>query len=73
MSLRRRLRRAGQTTAEYVLVISVIVIAIITVVYGPLGDAFDNGSKGFRDNMKASANAGSVGIPSGGTINTDPR
>lgn len=53
-----RNRKRGQTTTEYLLVVSVLVIAFAAVVWQPLNDAFTGGSNDYKDKMTTYTNKG---------------
>ena len=63
----RRPRRRGQTTTEYLLVVSVIVLTLIWALWDPMAQSLTSGSKDFRDNMSSAAEAGAVGQAGGDT------
>lgn len=48
----------GQTMTEYLLVISVLVIGIVAVTYGPMKAAFEDGSKGYKTKVEGATAAG---------------
>ena len=61
-TLRKFLRRArssqGQGTTEYMLVISVLVIAIVAVTYDPMNTAIALGSRDFNTKVKSATETG---------------
>ena len=57
----RRHRSTAQTLTEYMLVISVIVIALAAVVYDPMQSAMKQGSKKWRDQSKVNSEMGFTG------------
>ena len=70
MNLFRRLwkragGRRGQTTSEYLLVISVLVIGIVAVTYTPMASAFRDGSSSYNQKVgKATAKGHFAGTDS---------
>lgn len=60
MRIRRR-RTTAQTITEYMLIISVVVIALTAAVYRPMNAAYDAGSKGWTDRQKQDSSNGYVG------------
>lgn len=61
---RKRLRtRRGQATTEYLLVVSVLVIAIVAVLYDPMADAAKGGSRGFQKKLEPATAKGNFGEP----------
>lgn len=68
-TLRSRSRRKspGQTMTEYMLIISVIVIALTTAVYRPMYSAISAGSEGWRERQERDSKNGYVGTSSLGT------
>lgn len=61
----RRLHRSrGQATTEYLLVISVLVIAFIAIVYDPMRLAAQGGSRGLQNKLEPATAKGNFGDPS---------
>lgn len=61
---RKRLRtRHGQATTEYLLVVSVLVIAIVAVAYDPMRVAAQGGSRGFQKKLEPATAKGNFGEP----------
>jgi hypothetical protein len=56
--LRRLLRRRGQTTTEYMLVISVIVIGVVAVTWDPMMGALSSGTQDYNSNFTNGSQAG---------------
>ncbi len=68
--MRRRLEhrarsRTGQTVTEYLLVITVFVIAIAAVVYDPIAAAFLDGTDGFYKTAVQGAETGGYDVTNG--------
>ena len=57
----RRSKSKGQTVSEYLLVISVIVIALRGVMFPPLYAAFEEGTADIREDYKCTTQNGAVG------------
>lgn len=60
--MRARRRGLGQTTTEYLLVISVIVIGVTAAVYNPMRTAMQQGSQSITRDMKQNAKMGGVNV-----------
>lgn len=62
--VRSRLRKSrGQATTEYLLVISVLVVAFVAVAYDPMRVAAQKGSKGFQNKLEPATAKGNFGEP----------
>ena len=61
--LRTRARgSAGQSTAEYMLFISVIVIAIVAATYDPMHQALQDGSQQWQGKVTNASSKGGFGV-----------
>ena len=63
-SLRRR--QLAQSATEYMLVISVIVIALTAAVYNPMNAALSQGSQGYKQRYQEAGRQGYMGQGSDG-------
>jgi hypothetical protein len=52
----------GQTISEYMIVISVLAIAVVAVTYNPISDAFSGGSQDFQDKVTNAGDKGGFGV-----------
>ena len=60
----RRLRTSrGQATTEYLLVISVLVVAFVAIAYDPLRLAAQGGSQGLQNKLEPATAKGNFGDP----------
>lgn len=55
--------QSGQTTTEYMMVISVVVIALAFLSHDALMPAFESGTKDFKNKMEPAAEKGVFGEP----------
>lgn len=59
----KRLRsEAGQSMAEYMLLISVIVIAVVAATYDPISNAYRTGSQQYETKVTNASKKGGFGV-----------
>lgn len=64
--MRARRRQLGQTATEYMMVISVIVLALTAAVYTPMKNALKEGSRDYKQKYQDAGKNGYMGQGSDG-------
>lgn len=62
----RKNKSLGQTASEYMLVISVIVLALTAAVYTPMKQAIQDGASDYKDKYEEAGKQGYMGQASDG-------
>lgn len=64
--MRTKKKTLGQTASEYMLVISVIVLALTAAVYVPMKEALQEGANDYKDKYEEAGKQGYMGQASDG-------